>query len=191
MISKVRLLSASLGLISGFSLISAQAAMLDLYEQPDSHAKVIAKIDTEKGFVPIFSNKSKDWVKVGDPANGNTGWVKAEDITKATQSAHGYSVSQSFTNNGKYPQWTTQFSTAKPMTAEQNAEFWKKFEAQQKALEQDMQQMMHDFYGNGDQALYWNVYPMMMPVVMVPVSKTSSDENATAVKKDATPKTGK
>ncbi|MDX1900646.1 MAG: SH3 domain-containing protein [Gammaproteobacteria bacterium] len=182
MLRNAKLFSVTLGLISGFSMLNALAANVDLYDQPDVHSKVIGKIDTDKGFVPIFSSKSNDWVKVGDPMNGNTGWVKSADLAKAANSPQGYSISQTMVNNGQYPQWVVRFSTPKTMTSEQTEAFWKKFQAQQMALQQDMQKMMNDFYTNVDNA-HWNNFPMIMPVVMVPVQNAPAGKDNTKQKK--------
>lgn len=58
----------------------AYAVTLNLYDQPKTDAKVVGKIDTESGFVPIFTPKPGDWMKVGDPKNGNVGWIQTKQL---------------------------------------------------------------------------------------------------------------
>lgn len=68
-----------LGLLS-FVSISAMAATLSLYQYPDSKSNVIASVKEGQAIVPIFNHG--DWIKVGDPTNGNVGWVSKQDLQK-------------------------------------------------------------------------------------------------------------
>jgi SH3-like domain-containing protein len=59
------------------------AKNINLYEQPKTDAKVVATIDPAQGIVPIYTPDKSEWVKIGDPRNGNVGWVKSSDLAKA------------------------------------------------------------------------------------------------------------
>jgi len=164
----------------GLSIIgltsTAYAKPVDLYEQPDTHSKQIGKIDPEKGFVPIFSKKEGDWVKVGDPINGNTGWVKSNDLAQDTTSTRGFSFSQSVISNGKGPQsWVVQFGAPKPMDLEQSTAYWKQMMAQQDALQRDMQKITRDMFEHSQNS--WINFPMMMPIVMLPIYDSSHEKS--------------
>lgn len=69
---------ATLGLISNIAF--AEAKSLSLYAEPNASAKVVGTIDPANGVIPIFTPKDNEWMKVGDPANGNVGWVKQSDL---------------------------------------------------------------------------------------------------------------
>ncbi|HEV2614118.1 MAG TPA: SH3 domain-containing protein [Gammaproteobacteria bacterium] len=66
-----------LGLIS----FSAFATSLSLYQNPDSKSNVIASVKEGQAIIPIFNQG--DWVKIGDPTNGNVGWVSKEALQKS------------------------------------------------------------------------------------------------------------
>lgn len=55
----------------------AVSSTINLYQEPNDTSKVIDQISPaeQSGFVPIHKNKD-GWVKVGNQANGETGWVK-------------------------------------------------------------------------------------------------------------------
>ena len=72
-----RFMVALLGLIS----FSALAATLSLYQNPDSKSNVIASVKEGQAIIPIFHHG--DWIKVGDPSNGNVGWVTKEALQKS------------------------------------------------------------------------------------------------------------
>ena len=65
-----------------FSFTSmALAKEVNLYDQPKTDAKVIGRVDLATGVVPIFTSKEGDWMKVGDPKDGNVGWIKSNEMT--------------------------------------------------------------------------------------------------------------
>lgn len=59
------------------------AKSINLYAEPLDNANVISTIDLSKGVVPIYTLKESGWVKVGDPNNGNVGWIKSSDMEVA------------------------------------------------------------------------------------------------------------
>jgi len=72
-----RFMVAFLGLIS----FSALAATLSLYQNPDSKSNVIASVKEGQAIIPIFHHG--EWIKVGDPSNGNVGWVTQAALEKS------------------------------------------------------------------------------------------------------------
>lgn len=81
-----------------FSANRAFAKDINLYDQPQLAAKIVGTIDSTKGFVPIFSTPDGQWVKVGDPRNGNVGWAKTADLS-TTNGPAGISVMQRTVND--------------------------------------------------------------------------------------------
>ena len=72
-----RFMIVFLGLIS----FSALAATLSLYQNPDSTSNVIGSVKEGQAIIPIFNRG--DWIKVGDPSNGNVGWVTKDMLQKS------------------------------------------------------------------------------------------------------------
>lgn len=60
---------------------SALASPLSLYQNPDAKSNVIATVKEGQAVVPIYTKGS--WVKIGDPTNGNVGWVSKEMLQKS------------------------------------------------------------------------------------------------------------
>ncbi len=73
-------------IFTAFSAVYSPAGFaksINLYAEPLDNAKVISTIDLSKGVVPIYTPKEGGWVKVGDPNNGNVGWIKSSDMEVA------------------------------------------------------------------------------------------------------------
>ncbi len=76
----------------------AIAKDINLYDQPQAAAKIVGTFDSTKGFIPIFSTPDGQWVKIGDPRNGNVGWAKITDLA-TTNGPAGISVMQKTVND--------------------------------------------------------------------------------------------
>ncbi|MCL5260743.1 MAG: SH3 domain-containing protein [Gammaproteobacteria bacterium] len=59
---------------------SAFAKDINLYEKPDTQAKVIATISSDSQIIPIIYADKKDWVKIANPKNGDVGWAKVNEL---------------------------------------------------------------------------------------------------------------
>lgn len=113
------LLFTSAALMSPLGVFAAE---ISLYDQPNASAKVIGKIDTSIGVIPIYTPTNSEWIKVGDPRNGNVGWLKSADLSKAMGPSNGVSFSQKIINDGKgqnsyqvqYGQTTQQNASGQP-----------------------------------------------------------------------------
>ncbi|PSV30916.1 hypothetical protein C9J44_20335 [Photobacterium sp. GB-27] len=51
---------------------------IKLYQEPNVSAKVIETIKTDVPLITIYKNEG--WSKVGDPSNGQTGWIQTVDL---------------------------------------------------------------------------------------------------------------
>ena len=72
---------AMLCLISPFGFAKAKVnttpTTVALYAEPSPHAKVITQIDPRDFFVRIYEKDA--WMKIGNPRNGQVGWVSKSD----------------------------------------------------------------------------------------------------------------
>lgn len=156
----------------------AIAKPLNLYDQPNSNAKKIGTIETDTGIIPIFTSKEGEWIKVGDPKNGNVGWVKRSDL----QSISGIAVIQNVISTGQQPNSISVFQFGNPvnMTPAETEAMKKRMEKNQKAIQNATQQMIKDMFQNFQNA--FGNSPIFMPVVIVP------DQNKTTPTKPASEK---
>src|SRR5476651_2828749 len=116
------------------------AKPVNLYDQPKADSKVVGTIDSSSSMVPIFTSKDGIWMKIGDPKNGNVGWVKVSDFNGNNNS--GFSFSQQTVNNGSGPKTTIQFGVPQPMTNDQI----KEIEKRQIEAQKNIQKIMQDIY---------------------------------------------
>ncbi len=178
-----RILCAMFLLTISFPIL---AKTIDLYDQPTKEAKVIGKINTESGIVPIFKQKDGKWIKVGDPLNGNTGWIQSTEMESAIANAGGFSFSQTFTSDEKNaPVWSVKFGTPKPMTAQESAAWVKQLQLNQQTIQKEMQRMMQSWSAMDT---LWMNYPFVLPVMMVPVQQEVIQKSPMPAKTTTTPK---
>src|SRR6185312_9955517 len=158
-----------LALFTLFFTLALFAKNVSLYDQPKSDAKVIGTIDPSTGIVPIFTPKEGDWIKVGNPKNGDVGWIKSSDLVQAGASSGSFSFSQKIVGTDKGPQsYVFQFGVPAPLTKEQTDALYKRIEAQQEAIQKSVQQIIQDTFSHYN-AADWN-FPIIMPVVVMPPS---------------------
>ena len=62
------------------------AKNINLYATPAKSATVVGKIDDGAKMVPIISTPQGDWMKIGDPENGNVGWINLSDVKQQAAS---------------------------------------------------------------------------------------------------------
>jgi hypothetical protein len=159
------------------------AKTINLYDQPKDNAKIIGPIDTAEGMVPIFTPKDGDWMKVGNPKNGDVGWIKAKELSSEDGSiATSLSITQETINTDKGPKsyQIVKFGTPKPLTAEQNTAIIKQAQLRQLQLQASIQKMMQSFYKEMNDYYKsnpsvtvdpFNNFPMLMPVIVFPVAE--------------------
>ncbi len=143
------------------------AKSVSLYDQPKSDGKVIGSIDPSIGIIPIFTSKEGNWVKVGNPHNGEVGWIKSSDLTQSETGSSGFSFSQKIVDTGKGPpSYVFQFGAPLPLTKEETDALYKRIQAQQAAIQKSVQQVIENTFKNY-KATDWN-FPIIMPVVVAP-----------------------
>jgi hypothetical protein len=117
------------------------SASIALLEQPNDNARVVANIPHGQALVPIFSQNG--WVKVGDPSNGNVGWVDS----KALQ-AQGYPLVYMQMNSNKNGNKSAQsyqviqYSGSQSMNQAQIQKIMNNSEQQQADVQKTMNKVM-------------------------------------------------
>lgn len=79
--------------------VISHANTINMYDAPKADAKISGTIDLSAGIIPIYSPKNSDWIKVADPRNGNTGWVKNSEIKDSKGNV--ITFSQQYSQDGK------------------------------------------------------------------------------------------
>ncbi|HEX4044892.1 MAG TPA: SH3 domain-containing protein, partial [Gammaproteobacteria bacterium] len=158
------------------------AKEINLLDQPTANAKVIGTIDAAAGVIPIYSSKAGDWIKVGDPRNGNVGWIKSSDLSGKPGEPAAFTFTQRITNDGKNPQ-TYQVIYGQPAKFDNKdiQNMLQKLQLQQQSIQQSMQkaveEMMNDFnklYQLQTIPADTNNFPIILPVVIMPQQKAAT-----------------
>lgn len=130
------------------------AKMINLYDQPKSDAKVVGTIDPSTGIIPIYTPKDSTWVKVGNPTNGNVGWVKATDLAQASTTSNGFSFSQQIENTGTGPEkYVFKLGIPTKLTKEQSDALYQEVQKQQAIIQQGVQKLIQDMFSNYNQQM--------------------------------------
>lgn len=168
-------------LLSLFTLtlsLAANAAEINLYDLPNSNAKPVGTIDMSVGVIPIFTSKDGVWVKVGDPRNGNVGWIKANDLNNAQGNSSVFSYMQRIINDGNNANsyQFIQLRNAPAVTPEQA----QKLQVQQQVIQQSIQRNVQDMMNGMQNIFQWktngasNPPTPPMPIVVFPVKQNTT-----------------
>lgn len=154
--------------------VTVLAKEISLYDQPKSDAKAIGTIDLSTGIIPIYTPKEGGWVKIGDPKNGNVGWVKSSDLHSAGTSQSIFTFTQSIDNKTPTTYRIIQFGQPTNLTPEQTKTLVKQVQIEQQEMQKSMQNMMRDmdqlFY-NDWHFMHHETFPFFVPVMVMPVQK--------------------
>jgi hypothetical protein len=200
--NSLKLSTLVISVISGFATPLALAKTINLYDQPKTDSKVVGTIESTNTMVPIFSDKSGNWMKVGDPKNGNVGWIKVSDVSNANteNNLSGFSMTEQTvdTKNGPTTYRTIQFGNGTPANTESAQAIIQKIQSQQSLIQQQTQKAYNNL--TRDMAVLYQAnpnvfnnpgFPMFMPVIIVPQQATSPAPVTSPAKPVATPVTDK
>ena len=175
------------------------AKSINLYDQPKADSKVVGTLDSNNGMVLVFAPKGSDWIKVADPKNGNVGWIMSKDaVDDASGAGTSLSVTQQTIQTGSGPKsyQVVKFGTTKPMSDAQHQAMVYRIQQEQMAVQQSIQKMMQQFYQQMNTYYQSNPamandpnepYPIIMPVVVFPVSGPPPVANKTTIQSPFTP----
>jgi len=158
------------------------AKPVNLYEQPSADSKVVGTVESSSSLVPIFTSKAGDWMKIGDPKNGNTGWIKVNEMTSTVPgiSSTGFSMSEHTVDTKAGPKTyrTIQFTQPEVLSPEQTAAMLKQFEVHRAEIQKYSQQVMqsisqnlNDFYQSNQTMFDKTIIPIFMPIIIAPDQK--------------------
>jgi hypothetical protein len=174
----VTLLSALAGLVVASSVF---AKPVNLYDQPQPNAKVVGTIDSASTMVPIISSKAGDWMKIGDPQNGNVGWIKVSDVANNAgtgSTSTGFSVTEKTVGAANGPQTyrTFQFVNPQPLTPAQVQDM----EKRQAEIKQRTYDLIQNIFDNANAVYKANPnFPILVPVPVMVVPAAPQPVNTT------------
>lgn len=149
---------------------------IKLYAENTDSSKVLAKVDVSQRLVPFF-NKGK-WIKVGDPTNGQVGWINKEQYRKAMNDAIHQSVQTVYVEQnvvkGKKPEITV-YQNGQKLTGKHADEIYKNVQKQQAQMQKRfarfqkrMNHWSHEQMQTMDNSMMnFPMMPMMQPIVIV------------------------
>lgn len=165
-----------------------------LYQEASDTSNVLATINLEQRLVPFY--KKGDWIKVGDPSNGQVGWINKEQYRNAMnnivkQSVQTIYIEQNDENNGK-PQITV-YQNGQKVTGKQADEIYKQVQKQQENMQAHfmmMQKSMNNWMNQQMQMLNspmteFSNLPVLQPIIIVenkPDQKTVKSPSANNTK---------
>lgn len=177
------LLTPSLGL----------AKSIKIYQSPQANSKVVGSIDLAKGIIPIYTPKNSDWIKVANPNNGDTGWVKQSELIdhKGNNVSFSQRYYQSDEGNGHSYQ-VVEFGNT-PLAPMHQSNVLRNLEAQQHIEEKSMRrmqyqvhQLMRELEGNYQQQfelMQSMGMPVIMPIVIMPSAHQPAGNKAVSSSK--------
>lgn len=172
-----RLFNVVIGvMLCGFvfsALAATQAVNIPLYTDANKTSKVLEQLPMDIHLIPIFHRG--DWLKVGDPRNGQTGWIDYADYLKAqaqTNSQHTQVVYVQVNKEGKKTgDQIIAYQNGKKLSDADAKVLYEKIEKQQQAANQQflqMQQQMNAMFTRSMQNMHQMfVQPMWQPIVIV------------------------
>jgi hypothetical protein len=168
-----------LSLIIGTFPFAVYAKEINLFEQPRSDAKIMGKVDLADGIIPIYTpqdQKGDQWIKIADPRNGNTGWVKSKDLDTTGSFQSTVTFSQSTGEGGKPSggYQVIQFGQRNNLTEEQKKDMIKDMQLKQQKFYESVQKYMDGTMRNMNYIFNNDGFmrdPAIAPVIIVPVHR--------------------
>jgi hypothetical protein len=140
--NSLKVLLSSLTLLLMPVVVFAQS--ITLYEQPNQNAKVVGTADLSAGIISIFSpDNNNEWMKVGDPRNGNVGWIKTNDLKNA-KGSESIITQKVITKNPSDSAQILQFGNAPTLTKEQAQALLLEYQAKQVELQKTLKGAIND-----------------------------------------------
>ncbi len=141
----------SLGLaaaVSGFAATSntmqQETSQVNIYQNPDVKAHVLEKINPAQRLVPIFHKGN--WIKVGDPQNGEVGWINRQEYQKAMSAYYEPNIQTLYIHttpgqNGQSTINVVAYKNGKKLSDKEAQVLYKRIEIQQKKQAEYMQRV--------------------------------------------------
>lgn len=152
-----------------------------LYDQA-KNGKVIKRLTPNVRLVPIYQREN--WVKVGDPRDGQVGWINLVQYQKARYKYYRPDIQTLYVhidanNKGKPTLNVIAYKNGKPLSQKDAIELYNRLRKQQEEQYRNMQrfsmtmeQMMDQDFLNAERFFdsAWMNPPWMEPIILIPAS---------------------
>lgn len=155
-----------------------QAAQVMLYQAPQANAAMVEKVNPSERLVGIF--QQGDWIKVGDPHNGQTGWINREQYQQAVNKYFQSSIHTVYiqtASNDKGQSNIVAYENGKKLSDKEAKELYERIQKQQTEQARYMQQMFWNMHNVLDQEMHqmnefnpWNelnIGLMPQPIIVI------------------------
>jgi hypothetical protein len=146
----------------------AFAKEINMYDEPKDGAKVVGTVDMTVGVIPIFTPKEGTWMKVGDPRNGNVGWIKSSDVSNVPGSPNSFSFTQRTVTDSKGVPHTYQIIQYGNPINVNNPAIPKNVQQNIQGVVQDIVNGFNTMYQQQQKMMSNMPTPVIMPIVVMP-----------------------
>jgi len=120
-----------------------KAIGLNLYDAPVENAKILATVEPDHEFIPIF--RQGEWIKVGDPSDGKVGWINHQQYRQAVKSWYQPSIQTVYITGNKDKSGKPQinivaYSNGKKLEGKEAEALYKQIRVEQQQQRQMMNQ---------------------------------------------------
>jgi uncharacterized protein YgiM (DUF1202 family) len=156
---------------------------LNIYEKPDANAKIIASVKRDEQLMPFFYTEKKDWVKIGNPKNGDVGWVKIAEFEQqpiVINKINATGTEQLIVdekNRGRYPQIFVQYGSQKDLKEKDIQKAVRDIEKRNKTERENIQKDIQDLLSKFD-----SLFNGIQPIIIIP-SDEKIEGNKIGIKK--------
>lgn len=180
-------------LSSRSSTVSNQDNLVKLYNKPDDKGAVIRQLAPNIRLIPIY--QQGDWIKVGNPQDGQVGWINALQYQKARTAYYRPDIQTLYVhidgaNKGKKPTLNVvAYNNGKRLSDKDALALYHKLRAEQQKQYQRMQQfslsmtqMMQQDFMNAQRMFNssWMQPTWMQPIILVPVPDRQKSKSKTS-----------
>lgn len=138
-----------------------------VYSAPDGK-QILAKLPANTSLIPIY--RQKDWIKVGNPRNGQVGWVNKAQLRQARKAFFRPDIQTIYIHsdrnkNGKLQLNIVAYKNGEKLSAEQAKRL---YEVMRENQLRDMRRMTRWM-----DEQFFEMAPIFQPVIMMPAEPTS------------------
>lgn len=161
-------------------------AEIVIYQSPQANAAVVEKLSPNQRLVGIFNQG--DWIKVGDPRNGQTGWVNREQYQQAVNHYFQSTIQTVYirtASNDKSVPNVVAYQNGKKLSDKEAKELYQRIQKQQLEQSQYMQKMFWNMQNVMDQDIHeinqpynpWNELNIgFMPQPIIVINNSSPQD---------------
>lgn len=133
-----------LAILLALPSVYAKNNVVSVYSQPDTKSKMVTKVKPFQHLIPIFHQNG--WVKIGDPKNGQTGWINLKQYHQAQNVSSQPKIERVTINVTDHPAKSSKteivaYRNGKKLTDKEAKKLYHRLTAEQEEMNQQMDKM--------------------------------------------------